>query len=263
MNRRATRNCVYARIVHNSPPTDNDMSYRCLIAVSSYEWTNGTGLTSKSLVSARYKITDDPRCAYISHIMNFLGLAKTLGEHPQLSASLSYEDVVRYIDLLRCLKPTIALQRPSYDSSPPDSLTANVHEFLKVCLDISDDTAKLAWTSLRELAWTSPVTEVEADALRYKYIKLFMQHGLSRGICELYLKFCISRNSRSISTGPFNILPPTRICIDPKCRQQLLASEHEHRERKLTEPLSHPITIFTRLFGAVPGFATSLYCRRE
>ena len=81
-----------------------------------------------------------------------IALAKTLGEYLKLSSALSYEAVVQYIDLLCCLKPTTALKKPSYNSTPPDSLTVNVHEFLKVCLDISDDTAKLAWTSLWELA---------------------------------------------------------------------------------------------------------------
>jgi len=63
--------------------------------------------------------------------------------------------------------------------------------------------------------------------------------------------------------GVFNILPPTRVCLDPKCRQQLLANEHEHRDRELVEPLSHAISIFTRGLGAVPGFSTSLYCRSK
>ncbi|EIN06762.1 hypothetical protein PUNSTDRAFT_115259 [Punctularia strigosozonata HHB-11173 SS5] len=31
--------------------------------------------------------------------------------------------------------------------------------------------------------------------------------------------------------------------------------------RNLTEPLTHPVTVFTRENGALPGFTTSLYCR--
>ncbi|KIM74972.1 hypothetical protein PILCRDRAFT_827681 [Piloderma croceum F 1598] len=52
-------------------------------------------------------------------------------------AAIPYDTVVKYIDLIRCLKPTIALQEASYHSDPPESLTVSTHEFLKVCLAIS------------------------------------------------------------------------------------------------------------------------------
>lgn len=52
-------------------------------------------------------------------------------------AAIPYDAVVKYIDLVRCLNPTIALQEASYHSDPPESLTVSIHEFLKVCLAIS------------------------------------------------------------------------------------------------------------------------------
>ena len=45
--------------------------------------------------------------------------------------------VVKCIDLFQWSKPIIALQEASYHSDPPESLTASILEFLKVCLAIS------------------------------------------------------------------------------------------------------------------------------
>jgi CxC5 like cysteine cluster associated with KDZ transposases len=194
--------------------------------------------------------------------MSFLQLARILSDNQELSA-LNYDAIVDYIGLVRCLKPSIALQEASYHPGPPASLTASIHEFLKVCLDISDDTAKLAWTAFRDLAWAFEGTEGDIEALHHKYIRLFMEHGLSRGISTFHTSLVFLRLQLNCYIGLFNITPPTRVCIDPTCRQQLLANRNEHRTRKLGEPKSHPISVFTRAFGAVPGFTTSLYCRRE
>jgi CxC5 like cysteine cluster associated with KDZ transposases len=194
--------------------------------------------------------------------MSLLQLASALNNNPQLATALNYDAVVNYIGLIRCLKPSIALQEASYHCDPPDSLTVSIHEFLKVCLDISDDTAKLAWAVFRDLAWTFEGTDGDIDALQHKYIKLFMEHGLSRGI-STSKPFPVYALLLTFHVGLFNITPPTRVCIDPTCRQQLLANRDEHRARELGEPKSHPISVFTRAFGAVPGFTTSLYCRRE
>jgi hypothetical protein len=75
--------------------------------------------------------------------------------------------VVTYIDLIQFPKPTIALQEASHHDSPRECLTVLVHEFLKVCLDISDDTAKLVWAVFRDLAWADEGTEGEIDALHH------------------------------------------------------------------------------------------------
>jgi hypothetical protein len=83
--------------------------------------------------------------------MSFITLMKSLNLcDPELSATLGYDAIVKYVDLVRCLKSTIALQEPSYHLDPPEALSASVHEFVKVCLDISDETAKLAWITLRK-----------------------------------------------------------------------------------------------------------------
>ena len=114
--------------------------------------------------------------------MSSIQLASILSDNQELSGALNYDVIANYIGLVRCLRPSIALQEASYHPGPPASLTVSIHEFLKVCLDISDDTAKLAWAAFRDLAWAFEGTEEDMDALHHKYIKLFMEHGLSRGI---------------------------------------------------------------------------------
>ena len=114
--------------------------------------------------------------------MDFAQLTTALNDNLELSAALGYNAVVKYIDLVRCLKPTIALQEASYHLNPPECLSVSIHEFLKICLDMSDDTSKLAWAIFRDLAWEFEGAEDEVDTLQHKYIKLFMEHGLSRGI---------------------------------------------------------------------------------
>ena len=166
--------------------------------------------------------------------MSLLQLARTLNNNPQLAAVLNYDAIVDYIGLIRCLKPAIALQEPSYHLDPPKSLTVSIHEFMKVCLNISDDIAKLVWVLFRDLAWEFEGDEGDIDALHHKYINLFMEHGLSRGISTL-MDNAVIQLQLTCSIGLFNIAPPTRTCIDPTCHQQLLANRNEHIAQ-LAEP---------------------------
>jgi len=147
--------------------------------------------------------------------MSFLQLASILSDNQELSSTLSYDAIVDFVGLVRCLKPSIALQEASYHSGPPASLTVSIHEFLKFCLNISDNTAKLAWAAFCELAWAFEGTEGDIDALHHKYIKLFMEHGLSHGISMFSAFLVFFRLQLNCCVGLFNITPPTRVCIAP------------------------------------------------
>ena len=57
--------------------------------------------------------------------------------------------------------------------------------------------------------------------------------------------------------------PYTRVCLDPGCHTQLLANPNMLQDRELVEELRYAVTVFTREFGAVPGYATSQYCRSK
>ncbi|KAJ7830210.1 hypothetical protein B0H13DRAFT_1566509, partial [Mycena leptocephala] len=118
-----------------------------------------------------------------------------------------------------------------------------VHDFLKDCFDLQDEIAKLAWEAFRLLAWSFQPTPQEQLAHRIKHVKLFLDYGVSRGI------------------GVYSLYPPTRVCLDPKCAQELFSDPDGLRDQELGETRSHPITVFSLDLGAVPGYVTSRYCR--
>ncbi|KAJ7857389.1 hypothetical protein B0H13DRAFT_2356955 [Mycena leptocephala] len=95
-----------------------------------------------------------------------------------------------------------------------------VHEFLKDCFDLPDETAKLAW----EFLLGFELSAEEQSAHRIKHVKLFLEYGLSREI------------------GVYSLCPPTRVCLDPRCAQPLHSDSGVLRDRELGEPRSHPIT---------------------
>jgi len=119
--------------------------------------------------------------------MNFSTISKLLGESPDLSNALSYEDVVTYIDLVRILKPDLSCWQLSRQDGPPERLPVATHDFLKFCLGMEDKIAKLAWHTLRQIAWDVGSKEEDIrkhGCARLKYLKLFLKHGPCRGIGE-------------------------------------------------------------------------------
>ncbi|KII92428.1 hypothetical protein PLICRDRAFT_134020 [Plicaturopsis crispa FD-325 SS-3] len=179
--------------------------------------------------------------------MDFNALLEALNAYPPLRSAVDYDALTMYMDLVRLLKPTLTLIKPSYQEGPPDALPVGVHDFLRVSIGVEDETAKLMWIAFRDFAWRTNSSEDEERvwraSARVKYMRVFLENGLSRGV------------------GIYDVGPPTRICLDPACRQQVRVNPDWLRERELVEPLSHPITVFTADFGAIPSFTTSMYCR--
>ncbi|KAJ6461813.1 hypothetical protein C8R45DRAFT_1179095 [Mycena sanguinolenta] len=178
--------------------------------------------------------------------MDFKRICDALQHCPEVAGAFAHADVVRYIELVALIKPTPALAylQPSHQPShPPPTLPANVHEFLKACFDIPDETAKLAWAIFGDLAWYFEPSVEEQKANRVKHVKLFLKHGLENKI------------------GVYSLSPPTRVCLDPQCSQALHSDPSVFRDRELGELRDHRITVFTLELGAMPGYSTSLYCR--
>jgi hypothetical protein len=62
----------------------------------------------------------------------------------------------------------------SYRSHAPESLPIDAHDFLKLCLGVTDKVGKLAWQQLRTTAWAHDLTPMEELAARTKHIQLFL-----------------------------------------------------------------------------------------
>ncbi|KAJ7475645.1 hypothetical protein FB451DRAFT_1557538 [Mycena latifolia] len=178
--------------------------------------------------------------------MDFKNICDALARSPEVSRASSHTNVVKYIELIALLKPTpvLAYLQPSHQASvPPPTLPVEVHEFLKDCFDLPDETGKLAWETFRVLAWSFDPTLEEQLANRIKHVRLFLRHGITRGL------------------GVYSLCPPTRVCLDPSCAQPLHSEPTVLRDRELGESKSHPITVFSLELGPVPGYSTSRYCR--
>jgi len=116
--------------------------------------------------------------------MDFYTVTKVLADSPELSAALNYDGLITYIDLVRLLKPDL-IRFVVSDNGPPEHLPISIHEFLKLSLGMEDETAKLAWANLRVFAWNfddQAEDPRKTGRARLIYMKLFLEHGSSRGI---------------------------------------------------------------------------------
>ncbi|KAJ7577697.1 hypothetical protein C8J56DRAFT_1007158 [Mycena floridula] len=179
--------------------------------------------------------------------IDIFAVTQLLYDQLPLQVSFGLSNIIKFIELIHILKPTISLSQKSHISSPPSHLTVNVHEFLVLALDIPDEICKLAWKTFRDMAWSfTPSAEVDLS-IRTKHILLFLKHGLGQ----------------NIGTGQFlfNFYPPSRTCLDPGCKKCVEGHPDIIHDRELVKPSEFPVTVFTKEFGAVPGYSTSLYCR--
>jgi hypothetical protein len=117
--------------------------------------------------------------------MKIQALLHLLLEHPILY-QLSWDKITEFIDIIRILKPDLCRLQASYQHGPPEHLPLNYHEFLQVSLEVTDNVAKLAWETLRLLAWDHDDRDNQATFQTMgdnnKYLKMFLIHGVFRGI---------------------------------------------------------------------------------
>nr|GAT48245.1 predicted protein [Mycena chlorophos] len=155
---------------------------------------------------------------------------------------LDLERTMEFIGLIRLLKPALRWHQLEYDTEAPKTLPSEYHEFFRDALAITDNTCRDAWAYIGDVAWQRDLDTTEQQAARAKYIHLFLQHGIHRGI------------------GLFSFESPHRTCLDERCSRPLHSDPTTTRGRHLISPIRVPITVFTKDFGALPDFSTSRYC---
>jgi len=178
--------------------------------------------------------------------VDVLSLLQTFQKCPELCSVFDYSRLRQYFELVVLLKPKLATIQSSWKKGPPPTLPVNIHEFLKRCFSMSDYMGKLAWEHLRCFAWTfsfRDADDVHAAAIRH--VRVFLRYGIS------------------LEISVYNLQPPTYVCIDARCANQLHSNKQSMQDRELVEPATHAITIFTKDLGAIPAFSTSRYCRSE
>lgn len=116
-------------------------------------------------------------------MVSFKTIASLLAEAPELDAALGYEGIVTYINLVHILHFDLSSWQDT--DEPPANLPVAVHDFLKVCLHLDDEMAKLAWVTLRHAAWDFSAHEDHLLGRGHndiRYLRLFLKHGLCRGL---------------------------------------------------------------------------------
>jgi hypothetical protein len=117
--------------------------------------------------------------------MDLCTLITVLADSPELSAALGYEGLITYIDLVHLLQPNLSRSEYSDARQPPEHLPLATHDFLRLCLSLDDEMAKLAWATLRHIAWNSDHADEYLRKMTHahlKYLRLFLEHGSCRGI---------------------------------------------------------------------------------
>jgi len=122
--------------------------------------------------------------------MRLSALLKLVSSAPELEESLSVDQLHTLLDLVCLLKPTLSIIQPGCNPrSPPERLPINVHEFLRCCLGVDDETMKVAWRTLSRSAWGRDLGESFAAQLSGRYLQMFLDHGHSRGIGMIVFLF--------------------------------------------------------------------------
>lgn len=119
--------------------------------------------------------------------MLLLDLARVLKDTPNLSKSLGCDDIIKYLALMRHLKPAISRCQSPYIQGPPDTLPDNIHDFINICVRLRDEDSKWAWISLRNLVWDEEIVgpgpgKAEMMSRGSTYIGLFLKYGTPRKI---------------------------------------------------------------------------------
>ena len=196
--------------------------------------------------------------------MDIITIATALATYPRLDKALDLEQISVYIDLVRLLKQDLG---KSNGLEAPDRLPYNMHDFLKQCLGLHDKSAKQACLALGSIVWGIDGNSEEfrrTNCACTKYMKYFLLYGISRGIGTSKAFSTYHRCVLTVFLAAFHsISTPTQTCLDPKCQKTLCSDPTLFQDRFLGEELSYPITVFTREFGAVPGFSSSKYCPSE
>ncbi|OSC98756.1 hypothetical protein PYCCODRAFT_1417417 [Trametes coccinea BRFM310] len=169
-------------------------------------------------------------------------LACILFSLPELTEYLTLEDLNRFCDLVRWLRPEITAVQRSHIHTAPPHLPANIHNFFMQVFSMPDEVTKIAWYALREIAWDMGDTDSREIERRVQaMVSAFLCYGLPNDIAF------------------YNLWPPTRSCNDPACQRALPGGETIPRE--LVEPYIYTATVFSRDIGAIPARVISLYCR--
>lgn len=75
---------------------------------------------------------------------------------PALACKWSLDDLWKYVSLARHIRPDIETLLRTNQAGPPDRLSLQIHNFLKLSMGLEDEVAKQAWGVLKDVIWDDP-----------------------------------------------------------------------------------------------------------
>ena len=196
--------------------------------------------------------------------MNLLELGNLLRTEPDLATLLTFRDLVTFGDLVLWLRDEISIVQLPDVTTPPPTLPAKIHNFFRDVFSLTDHDTKRLWEILRNAAWSSEVIGTLQQRRAEALIPLFLKYGPAHGISMSLILLYDALTAKLHLTAFYNLRPPTRVCLDPKCnkkRARVASVNYDVKAVVLSQPVSHDAVVYTRDLGPIPSQATSLYCQ--
>lgn len=102
-----------------------------------------------------------------------------MGVAPDPLPRFNFDIISLYVSLIRHLRPSIKAEQHSHRTSPPNTLPARLHHFVRGVLGVDDHTMAQLWGMLKDAAWNVPENEPAALAPDLAaLLPLFIKHGI-------------------------------------------------------------------------------------
>lgn len=83
-------------------------------------------------------------------------LLSALSSAPDLALNWTLDDLWKYVSLARHIRPDIEALLRTDQAGPPERLSFEIHNFLKLSMGLKDEMAKQAWGILKGIIWNDP-----------------------------------------------------------------------------------------------------------
>jgi hypothetical protein len=121
----------------------------------------------------------------MSSKVNLSTLIAAFAAHPEVQRHLDIDGCFKFIELIQFLKPTLSLHQAPGTSEhlPLEHLPPSFLNFIKKCLSLEQNTAKIIWEAIAPIAWSLGAPE-DTQAFGRRYLQFFLDNGRALGLGE-------------------------------------------------------------------------------
>ena len=121
----------------------------------------------------------------MSSKVNLSTLIAAFTAHPEVQRHLNIDSCFKFIELIQIPKPTLSLHQAPGTSEhlPLERLPPSFLDFIKKCLSLEHNTAKIIWEAITPIAWSLGAPE-DIQAFGRWYLQLFLDNGRALGLGE-------------------------------------------------------------------------------